>query len=50
MNRENFANSPSGRLLKVGQGEIAYWAFADHHATLALEFTAFAVTLSQRLF
>ncbi|MGO9621637.1 MAG: Fic family protein [Desulfobaccales bacterium] len=27
MNPERFRNSPSGRLLQVGQGETAYWAF-----------------------
>jgi Fic family protein len=27
MNPERFRNSPSGRLLQVGQGEAAYWAF-----------------------
>lgn len=27
MNPERFRNSPAGRLLKVGQGESAYWAF-----------------------
>ncbi|MFN8490342.1 MAG: hypothetical protein U0350_22330 [Caldilineaceae bacterium] len=30
MNLENFANSPSGSLIKVGQGEIAYWAFCPN--------------------
>ncbi len=30
MNLENFADSPSGKLVKVGQGEIAYWAFCPH--------------------
>ncbi len=27
MDPERFRNSPSGRLLKVGQGETAYWGF-----------------------
>ena len=27
MNPERFKNSPSGRMLKVGEGEAAYWAF-----------------------
>ena len=27
MNLERFKNSPAGRLLKVGQGESAYWSF-----------------------
>ena len=30
MNLEWFKNSPAGRLLKVGQGELAYWAFVPH--------------------
>jgi len=30
MNLERFKNSPSGRILKVGQGESAYWAFVPH--------------------
>jgi len=30
MNLEGFKNSPAGRLLKVGQGESAYWAFVPH--------------------
>jgi hypothetical protein len=27
MNLDQFAHSPSGRVLKVGQGDAAYWAF-----------------------
>jgi len=30
MNREQFSHSPSGRLIKNGQGEAAYWAFMPH--------------------
>jgi len=30
MNPERFRNSPAGRLIKVGQGEMAYWAFVPH--------------------
>ena len=30
MEPERFHNSPAGRLIKVGQGEIAYWAFIPH--------------------
>ena len=30
MNLDRFKNSPSGRRLKVGQGESAYWAFVAH--------------------
>lgn len=30
MNPDRFRDSPSGRLIKVGQGEIAYWAFVPH--------------------
>lgn len=30
MNLEQFSQSPSGRLIKHGQGEAAYWAFVPH--------------------
>jgi Fic family protein len=30
MDLERFRNSPTGRLLRVGQGETAYWAFIPH--------------------
>lgn len=30
MKPEQFRDSPSGRPVKVGQGEIAYWAFVPH--------------------
>lgn len=30
MNPERFRNSTSGQLLRVGQGEAAYWAFVPH--------------------
>lgn len=30
MNPERFKNSPSGGIVKVGQGESAYWAFVPH--------------------
>jgi len=30
MNAERFQVSPSGQLLKVGQGDAAYWAFVPH--------------------
>ena len=36
MNAELFKKSPSGRLLKVGQGEAAYWAFMPHPLPPAL--------------
>jgi len=36
MNPELFKKSPSGRLLKVGQGEAAYWAFVPHPLPPAL--------------
>jgi hypothetical protein len=36
MNPERFKNSPSGRLLKVGEGEAAYWAFVPHRLPPAL--------------
>lgn len=30
MNLEGFRNSPSGQVIRVGQGEAAYWAFIPH--------------------
>jgi len=36
MNLERFQNSPAGRLVKAGQGEAAYWAFAPHPLPPAL--------------
>ena len=30
MNPECFRNSTDGRLIRVGQGEAAYWAFVPH--------------------
>jgi len=30
MDPERFRNSTAGRLVKVGQGEVAYWAFVPH--------------------
>jgi Fic family protein len=36
MNPERFKDSPSGRLLKVGVGEVAYWAFMPHPLPPAL--------------
>ena len=30
MNLDRFKNSPSGRIIKVGQGDSAYWAFEPH--------------------
>lgn len=30
MDIERFAKSPAGRLVKIGQGEAAYWAFVPH--------------------
>jgi Fic family protein len=30
MELERFRNSPSGRLIRAGQGEAAYWAFVPH--------------------
>lgn len=30
MNPDRFRNSPSGRLVKVGKGKTAYWAFVPH--------------------
>ena len=30
MDPERFRNSPAGRLVKVGSGETAYWAFVPH--------------------
>ena len=37
MNPDRFRDSPSGRLVKVGEGEIAYWAFVPHPLPPALE-------------
>jgi len=36
MNLERFKNSPAGQLLKVGQGQLAYWAFVPHPLPPAL--------------
>lgn len=36
MKLERFQNSQTGRLLKVGQGETAYWAFVPHPLPPAL--------------
>ena len=30
MNPERFRQSPAGRLLEVGQGDLAYWAFVPN--------------------
>jgi|GEM_PF-6590051 len=40
MNVERFKNSPSGRKLKVGQGQSAYWAFVPHPLPPALTLDA----------
>lgn len=37
MNPDRFRDSPSGRLVKVGEGEIAYWAFVPRPLPPALE-------------
>ena len=37
MNLEHFQNSPAGRLLRIGEGETAYWAFAPHPLPPALD-------------
>ena len=36
MNVERFKNGPAGRLLKVGQGESAHWAFLPYPLPPAL--------------
>ena len=36
MNLERLRNSPAGRLLKIGQGEAAYWAFVPYPLPPAL--------------
>jgi hypothetical protein len=36
MNPERFKNSPSGRLLKIGEGDATYWAFVPHPLPPAL--------------
>jgi hypothetical protein len=41
MNLERFKNSPSGRVLKVGQGELACRAFVSHPLPPALIFTLY---------
>jgi Fic family protein len=42
-----FAESPSGRLVRVGQGRVAYWAFVPHPLPPPLVFdTALVRTLS----
>jgi Fic family protein len=40
MNIERFQTSPSGRLLKIGVGEAAYWAFVPNPLPPALPFDA----------
>ncbi len=40
MDIERFAKSPAGRLVKVGQGEAAYWAFVPHPLPPALSWTS----------
>ncbi len=40
MNIEQFRTSPSGRLLKIGSGEAAYWAFVPHPLPPTLRFDA----------
>ena len=40
MNAERFRNSPSGRLLKVGQGDAAYRAFVPNALPPALNLDA----------
>jgi hypothetical protein len=37
MNIEDFQNSPTGKLLRAGEGETAYWAFVPHPLPWALE-------------
>jgi Fic family protein len=38
VNLERFQNSPSGRVIKVGRGEAAYWAFVPNPLPPALSF------------
>ena len=48
MNRERFQNSPAGRVVQVGQGETAYWAFVPNPLPPELPFDASLVrTLSE---
>lgn len=49
MNLDRFQNSPTGRLLKVGQGEAVYWAFVPHPlpARLSLDDAELVHTLSE---
>ena len=37
MNPDNFRDSSSGEVVKVGDGEIAYWAFVPHPLPPELE-------------
>lgn len=48
MSMERFQQSPTGRLVWIGQGETAYWAFVPHPLPPALPFDAELVrTLSE---
>jgi Fic family protein len=48
MEIERFQNSPSGRLIKIGRGEAAYWGFLPHPLPPVLEFDhALVRTLSE---
>ena len=46
MNLEDFKNSPSGRVIKCGQGNAAYWAFVPNPLPPAFELDDEAIQLS----
>jgi Fic family protein len=45
MNPQRFSKSKAGRLIKVGQGESAYWAFVPHPLPPTLSWSAETVRL-----
>ena len=45
MNPEQFKDSPSGRVIQVGQGEIAYWSFVPNPLPPTLSFDSALIRL-----
>ena len=45
MNPEQFINSSSGRVIQVGQGEIAYWSFVPNPLPPQLDFDSALIRL-----
>jgi Fic family protein len=45
MNPDKFRNSPSGRVIQVGQGETAYWSFVPNPLPPALTFDSALIRL-----